>query len=75
MQFRAGVREWVKPASLRKPETGLRIDFAGASRIWKGTGLAPEEELFRHAHHCIRDYLPSDMRFVSAFVILSPEWT
>ncbi len=28
MQLRAGVSEWVKPASARKPETGLRIEWA-----------------------------------------------
>jgi hypothetical protein len=45
VQLRAGVSEWVNPASVRKPETGLRMDFARAWWIRKGTGLVLEEEI------------------------------
>ena len=33
VQFRAGFSEWVKPASARKPDTGLRMDFASLWNI------------------------------------------
>ncbi len=36
MQLRAGVSEWVKPASARKPETGLRMVRASVSKIRNG---------------------------------------
>ena len=39
MQLREGERECVKPASARKPETGLRMDRASDSKILNGTGL------------------------------------